>query len=272
MERRKELATFLKTRRTQLTPEELGIPLTTRRRTPGLRREEVAQRAAVGLTWYTWLEQGRNISVSPQVLKGVSRALQLSTTEQQHLFSLAQLPLPGDIETLLYDVDPKLQTIVQGFGQLPASLINQKWDIIAFNDAVENLCANVKNKEQPNILYNMFVDPEARKRIINWETQAKSAIGLFRAETSKFIGAEWYLELIANLTAQSPEFREWWPNQTICQAMNIPKHYNHPEVGELSITTTMLNVQESPNLKLVVNTPIDDASHKKLALLAASHR
>jgi transcriptional regulator with XRE-family HTH domain len=267
MERRKELATFLKNRRVQLSPDEAGLPLTTRRRTPGLRREEVAQLASVGLTWYTWLEQGRNISVSPQVLRGVSRALQLSETEQRHLFELANLRMPEVLNPLVNSVDSRLAAIVNGFDGLPATLINQRWDILAWNDTAQALCGNYEGNLHNNVLYNMFVHPEARKRMVNWEEQAKSSLGLFRIEASKFIETDWYLKLIADLTVESLEFREWWPQQKICKIMGTSKHYDHPKVGDLYVDTTLLGVQDCPNLKLIVNTPTDKDSAYKLQLL-----
>jgi transcriptional regulator with XRE-family HTH domain len=267
MERRKELATFLKTRRVQLSPIEAGLPTTTRRRTPGLRREEVAQLASVGLTWYTWLEQGRNISVSPQVLRGVSRALQLSEAEQRHLFELANLRMPEVLNPLVNSVDSRVVAIVKGFDGLAATLINQRWDVLAWNDTAQELCGNYEGNANANILYNMFVHPEARKRMVNWEEQAKSLLGLFRIEASKFIETDWYLKLIADLTVESPEFLEWWPQQKICKIMGTSKHYNHPKIGELFIETTLLEVQDCPNLKIIVNTPIDEESARKLKLL-----
>ncbi len=271
MERRKELATFLKNRRTRITPDEAGIATTTRRRTPGLRREEVAQRAAVGITWYTWLEQGRNITVSPQVLHGIARALQFNTIEQRHLFALARLPIPEQIEELSYEITPKIQAIINGFGDLPVMLINQKWDVLAWNPLMQKLCGTLEGKTQGkrNILRIMFTDPQSRNRILNWEQQAKSSIGLFRSAKAKFVETEWYLELIANLTADSKEFREWWPRQTICQAMNTPKRYSHPDprIGKLDVETTLLDVPEYPNLQLLINTPVNEQSRKKLTSL-----
>ncbi len=268
MERRKELAVFLKTRRTQLTPQEVGLPETTRRRTPGLRREEVAQLAAVGLTWYTWLEQGRNISVSRQVLHGVARALQLSEVEQQHLFTLAKLTLPETIGSPVTQIDARVKLIVHDV-TLPTLLINQRWDILDWNDAMQALSRNLVGNPKANILYNMLVHAESRKRLVNWEEQTKNAIGLFRAETSKFVETDWYLKLIADLTTESAEFRRWWPQQKICQAMNTPKHYRLRQVGDIHVATTFLNVQDCPHLKLVINTPVDKTSARKLTQLIA---
>ena len=270
MERRKELANFLQSRRRQLTPEEMGLPVGSRRRTPGLRREEVAQLAAVGQTWYTWLEQGRNIQVSTQVLLGVSRALRLTDTERRHIFDLAKLPVPENLQAPVLCTDPRLMAIVDGFGSLPVMIINQKWDILHSNKLMQELCGCIAGKERPNTLYNLLLDPAMKQRLVNWETQVASSIGLFRSQTAKFVGAEWLNEVVNDLTEKSAEFKKWWPEQAVYKAIDEPKHYRHPHdsIGDMHLATTLLTVQDCPHLMIVVNTPTDDESAENLKKLA----
>jgi hypothetical protein len=266
MERRKELATFLQVRRKQLTPGEVGLPSTSRRRTPGLRREEVAQLAAVGQTWYTWLEQGRNIRVSSQVLVGISRALRLTPPEQRHIFDLAQLPVPEGLQTLAECTDPRLKALVDGFDQLPAMLINQKWDVLYWNESMQRLCGCLEGQDRPNALHNLLFQHVPRERLVNWEAQVEAAIALFRSQTAKFMDADWYIAFVADLTERSEIFRTHWLQQSIHNAIDEPKHYRLP-TGDIRVATTLLSVQDCPHLQMIVNTPIDDASRMNLTKL-----
>jgi len=268
--RRVELANFLKTKRSQITPKEVGLPDGMRRRTSGLRREEVARLASVGLTWYTWLEQGRNISVSPQVLKGISRALQLSTVEQRYLLILAHPALIGvmDVEQDESLLEPNLQCILTNLYNTLGFIMDQHWNIVAQNKAMERVYCDFSAlpAKDRNLIRFILTNPLCTERVTNWEEVAKNTIAIFRADTAHFIGKQWFTELIAELTTASLHFRKWWSDSDIQVMYNAPKLLAHPTAGEMWLDTTIFNVQGSSSpYRLVTVTPSTPESAVKLA-------
>ncbi len=270
-ERRRELAQFLRTRRERLSPEAVGLPSGARRRTPGLRREELALVAGIGVTWYTRLEQGRDITVSPQVLESLARVFDLDSAERNHLFVLAREQLPADPSPLTGIISPALQCILDTMGIYPAYVANQRWDIVAWNQA---MCRVYKDFgalaiHERNILRFMFTNSIQRVLLVDWEKEAQGMLALFRASTERYVGEAWFKALVADLEQISPEFRVWWALHDIQAAHAGPKELNHPLVGRLVLQSSTFEVVDAPDLRMIIYTPLPEANTaKKLAQLA----
>lgn len=270
-ERRKELAQFLRTRRERIAPESVGLPASSRRRTPGLRREELAMLAGIGVTWYTRLEQGYAITVSSQVLESLARALGLNAVERNHLFLLAREQQPADPYPFTAAVSPALQCILDSMGISPAYIANPRWDMLAWNQAmahVYNTDFGALPRHERNILRFVFTHPIQRDLLDNWEQAAQGLLALFRASTERYIGEPWLKALIAELELASPEFRAWWPQHAIQTTHTGKKELNHPLVGRLVLQPTTFQVIDAPDLRMVIYTPLPEANTaQKLAQL-----
>ena len=183
----KELADFLKTRRAKISPSQAGLSSASRRRTPGLRREEVAQLAGIGMTWYTWLEQGRNIHVSAQVIESLSRVLLLNEQERIYLYRLSNKPLPLEKPECKSGVSPILQHVLDNLVLCPSFYADQRWNVIAWNKAACLIFGDFMkmNDRQRNIVWGMFTDVYYRQLYVHWETHAKSLVGRFRSTCGK---------------------------------------------------------------------------------------
>jgi transcriptional regulator with XRE-family HTH domain len=270
-ERRRELAHFLRTRRERLSPEVVGLPASSRRRTSGLRREELALVAGIGVTWYTRLEQGRDITVSSQVLESLVRVFGLDTAERNHLFVLAREQLPADPYPLTSIISPALQCILDNMGIYPAYIANPRWDIIAWNKAMSRVYTDFGSLpiHERNIPRFMFTNPLQRVLLANWEKEAQGMLALFRASTERYVGEPWFQALVTDLQQASPEFREWWSRHDIQAAHTGQKELHHPLVGRLILQSTMFQVVDAPDLRMVIYTPLPEANtEKKLAQLA----
>ncbi len=255
-ERRMELANFLRKKRAQISPSEVGLPPGKRRRTPGLRREELAYLAGIGVTWYVWLEQGRVITVSAQVLKSIAKVLSLTPEEENHLFVLAQVPLPYVFSEVTPTIDPAMQQILDALETYPAYVSNQRWDLVAWNQAACRVFANFEKMalKERNILRFVFTHPAQRQRLVNWEEEAQSVLALFRASCDRFVRESWFKDLVADLHQISPEFREWWPRHDIRAVHGKYKEIEHPLVGRLLFHPIVL-VSEIPSLRMVMEVP-----------------
>ncbi|QBD83023.1 XRE family transcriptional regulator [Ktedonosporobacter rubrisoli] len=272
-ERRKALAQFLRTRREHISPSQVGLPPGTRRRTPGLRREELASIAGVGTDWYTRLEQGRDITASAQILESLAHALKLDRDERAHLFVLARKQLPVDPLPLTQSVDPTLQLILERMGTYPAAVVNHRWDMIAWNQATRQVYAdfNTMSARERNVLWFLFTDPRQRTQWLNWEEEARSKIAFFRASTQRYIGETWFTELVNDLSASSPEFREWWPRHDVQRTHVKPIYFNHPLVGLLIFQIKIFHIVDDPDLQMIVSTPVPGTeTASKLTALSAS--
>jgi transcriptional regulator with XRE-family HTH domain len=276
--RRVALADFLKTRRARLHPEQFDLPIFNNRRTPGLRREELAQLAGVGLSWYTWLEQGRDIHVSDQVLERLAQVLQLNGQERCHLFNLvrgsvARRNVQGH-EMLPSHV--AYQTILDAFGVYPAQLIDRYLNVVAWNESARRVIGDFASfsERERNASWFVFMYPPARKLIERWEHAARQNIALLHAISDQFADDEWLKDLIADLRHGSPEFRAWWPIHDIqltCISKEPPGGINHPLVGRLMLQPTTLIVPERPDLRIVVHTPLplEDTEAKLKIIMSA---
>ncbi|MFF4776006.1 helix-turn-helix transcriptional regulator [Microtetraspora fusca] len=259
---RKELAGFLRSRRESLSPEAVGLAGGSRRRTPGLRREEVAQLSGVSVTWYTWLEQARDITVSRQVLESLSRALRLTPAERSHLFALAEAPLPAEPARRM-PVNPTLRALVETLDPNPAHVINQSWDLLAYNRAYADLVGGLADlpDEERNSIWLLFTRPGMRTLLVDWQREARAILGQFRAAAGKNPDDPRTTALIDALLAASPAFASMWSAHPIQAFTPATKHFNHPHVGRITLNYTKLVVAEDVTQHLVVFLPAtgDDA-------------
>jgi transcriptional regulator with XRE-family HTH domain len=266
--RRMELADFLRSRRERITPEQVGYPTTGRRRTPGLRREEVAQLAGVGVTWYTWLEQGRKINASPQVLDAVSRTLMLDRHERSHLFRLAGSPL-SDAEGECNALHPAVRVLLDELTHVPAIVTNSRRDVLAFNPMFDLLIGGISTVpwDDRNILWLVFTDPRWRERLLDWDEGAPRMVAQFRAAMADHMGEPAWKCLLQRLTAASPEFAEMWKRHDIEGQETRTKRIMHPDVGLLRLDYTYLWLGPTNGNRLVTYTPVDDDTARRLKVL-----
>jgi hypothetical protein len=268
--RRHELAAFLRSRRERITPEEVGLPRGRRRRTPGLRREEVAQLAAVGVTWYTWLEQARDIQVSGQVADAIARALMLDRTERRHLFTLAGTADPApDLECP--GMSPTVLTMLDQVEPLPAAVINSRFDIIAYNRVYGRLIADLDAlpAEDRNLMWLSFTHPDWRERMLDRHENVGLMAAKFRASMAQHLAEPAWKALLKRLRENSAEFREAWERYEVLQPGCQVKRFLNPEVGLLvfDYTHLWLGPQEGP--RLAMYCPADAATRERLERLHA---
>jgi transcriptional regulator with XRE-family HTH domain len=213
--RRAELADFLKTRRARLRPEQFDLPTFNPRRTPGLRREELAQLAGVGVSWYTWLEQGRDIHVSDQVLERLAQVLQLNGEERCHLFNLVRgvVTMRNAQDHGMLPPGTAYQAILDALGIYPAQLYDRRLNVVAWNESARRVIADFASfsERERNASWFVFMHPSSRKLIVRWERAARQNIALLHARSDQSADDEWLRKLIADLRHGSPEFRAWWP-------------------------------------------------------------
>ncbi|HEX6479525.1 MAG TPA: helix-turn-helix domain-containing protein [Ktedonobacteraceae bacterium] len=257
-----ELGDFLRTRRAKLTPEEVGLPRGSRRKTPGLRRAEVAQLVGVSVDWYTWLEQGRSITPSRQVLERLVQTLRLDANERTHLFLLAQQQPPPALLLEPEIVSPALQHFLDQFGTRPAFVSGRRWDILAWNDAGCAVFGDFRRRTAPrerNTIWGIFTNPLARQVVVNWEEDARQLLAQFRSMCGRYPGDPQLTELIHDLQLCSPEFRAWWPDHEVLGGQEGRKMLNHPQVGYLLFERLTFQVFDTPDLKVTVYTPLEEA-------------
>ncbi len=260
-QRRQDLADFLRTRRMRLSPEQVGLISSGRRRTPGLRREEVAQLANVGVSWYTLLEQGRTIHPSSQVLLSIADALQLTSDERQHLFLLADQQRLVNTHDSHEQVSPALRRVLDALNPIPAHIIDHRWNYLAWNTAAKQVFLLSKSLMPPyeyNAVWNIFVNPMSRIYNPEWEQVAQRVLAEFRADSARFADDEWFKRLIADLQRASPEFRAWWPRHDVRGRADARKDIEHPLVGRLMFEHTTLQVPTMPDLKVMIYTPLPE--------------
>lgn len=257
--RLQELGDFLRTRRVRLTPEDVGIPSGSRRRTPGLRRAEVASLASVSVDWYTWLEQGRPINVSTLVLESLVQALRLNDNERTHLFFLAhQQPPPARI-TDSETVSPALQHFLNHQGISPAFAVGRRWDVIGWNEAANVFFGDYTQMTtfERNSVWRFFTTYTFRDLLVDWEGHARQLLAQFRASCGRYPNDPRLRELIDDLMLRSPEFRAWWPNHEVLSMPEGFKTFRHPELGLLQFEHVTFQVFDTPDLKVNVYTPLD---------------
>jgi transcriptional regulator with XRE-family HTH domain len=266
--RRKELASFLRSRRERLTPDQLGLPEYGRRRTPGLRREEVAQHAGVGVTWYTWLEQARDINVSEQVLDAISRTLLLDPHERGHLFTLAGSPLT-EIGPDSLPVSPEVRLLLDKLHPYPAIVTNGRYDLLAYNRAFMGVVGNLDEVpfDQRNTMWLAFTSPTMRECLPDCTQARRRMVGQYRAAMADHVGeAAWKCQ-VKRLQNASPEFASLWERHDIAVPENLTKRFAHPELGALNFGFTNLWLTQRIGVRMVTYTPIDERTEAQLAKL-----
>ncbi|MFF9766047.1 helix-turn-helix transcriptional regulator [Streptomyces sp. NPDC014636] len=271
--RRPELAAFLRTRRARVTPADVGMPPGLRRRTPGLRREEVAQLSGVGVTWYTWLEQGRPINASPQVLDAVARTLRLDPPEREHLYRLAEVPFQPDPEGLTRRSSPEVQGIIDALDPLLAVVYNPRYDVLAANAAYQDLflVPQTLGTGLPNVLWTLFTLPEGACPLVHREAELPLMVATLRSSYGRHVGEPAWEEFIGGLSAASPWFAELWASGAVVPPGPRVKTFRHAAVGEMRMTSQSLSIDGMPECRIVVYAPDDEAARGKIALLRA-HR
>ncbi|ULL16954.1 XRE family transcriptional regulator [Paenibacillus sp. H1-7] len=258
--RLEELAQFLRTRRARISPDQAGLPSGGRRRTPGLRRGEVAQLSGVSVDWYTWLEQARDIQVSSQVLENIARALQLDSNERKHLFLLALQQLPADLTPIEDTVNPTLQSFLDLQGTSPAYVTDQRLNIVAWNKMASLIYGDydAMSSRERNTVWRTFTSRYVRELLqANWEKHARHRLAHFRASYGKFAGDPWWMELIGDLNQVSEEFRSWWPQHDVLNGPEGKKINHHPTAGLLIFDQISFLVSDSPHLTVTINIPAD---------------
>jgi transcriptional regulator with XRE-family HTH domain len=243
------------------------MPPGPRRRTPGLRREEVAQLAGVGITWYTWLEQGRRINASEQVIEAIARSLRLDPAEREHLFRLAEVtPSRSQSHNCVPD---EVQSILDALDPLPASVTSARYDILGANAAYRALFPKVINQpgRQANSLWCAFVMPNCCNPFVNRDAELPRMVAMLRAGYGRHVGEPEWESFLAELRAASPQFSELWARQQVAAPGRMEKIFRHPAVGEIRMTTTSLYVVTAPETRIVVYTPQDDETRDRIAWL-----
>ncbi|WP_445293271.1 helix-turn-helix transcriptional regulator [Cohnella sp. 56] len=256
--RQQELALFLKTRRARLSPEQVGLPRGGRRRTPGLRREEVAQLAGVSADWYTWLEQARDIQASAQVLDSIAGALRLDDAERRHLYLLAIRQLPADPQPEGGDVPEALRLFLSQQEPSPAMVTDQRLDIVAWNRSACLIYGDyaAMSARDRNSLWRTFTSPYIRDLLRDgWEPHARHRLAQFRAGYARFAGDPWWVTMIEDLTRESAEFRAWWPAHDVLSGPEGTKRNYHPAAGLLVFEQISFAVSDAPHLTATVNMP-----------------
>lgn len=211
-QRRRELADFLRTRREKIKPEHVGLAQGSRRRTPGLRREEVAELAGVGTTWYTWLEQARDIQPSSEVLRRLGLALQLNSAEMRHLFILAGKALPMDLNSDTEELTETMKRFLNNALHVPAVVVGARWDILGMNAKAEEVFTGAKDLDpkRRNWIYMAFCQSHIRKNDPEWQSNARRLLAEFRASLGEALDNPWVQEIVELLKKESPEFNSWW--------------------------------------------------------------
>jgi transcriptional regulator with XRE-family HTH domain len=260
-ERRKELADFLKTRRTKLLPSQVDLPSGSRRRVKGLRREEVAELADISTNWYTWLEQGRQINVSPQTLERIAQGLRLDRHETEHLFMLAGHP-PPLLQSPVEAVTTGIRHILDSLNPNPAYLVDQRWDLVAWNRTACYVFGNfeVKPLLERNLMWLVFTEPAMRQLFADWSGFARCLLVHFRADYSQSLDDPRAIELAELLQRVSPEFQHWWKGHDVARPPEWRKELDHPIVGRLSLDSTTFQVPPAAKLRLVVYTPVGETN------------
>lgn len=269
-EQRLELANFLRIRRNQLSPTAVGLPRTARRKTAGLRREEVAHLAGVGVTWYTWLEQGRDIHVSTQVLESLAHTFRLTPAEKAHLFLLSGQASPAHPVPELEQVSPFLSRFLEHMGTSPAYITGRRWDVLAWNRAACQVFANFTTMpaEERNIIRLIFTNEEYRRRCVDWEGVALRVLAQLRASHGQYHDDVQLSALIQEFQQRSPEFAHWWSRHEVQERQDGQKEFLHPLVGSLVLEHSTFQMEDTPGLKMVVYLPACEETARKLEQLA----
>jgi hypothetical protein len=271
--RRRELAAFLRSRRERIAPERVGLSRGRRRRTPGLRREEVAHLASVGVTWYTWLEQARSIQVSAGVLDAIARTLLLDPGERSHLFTLAGVsdPTPGAESA---GVPPELKEMLHQLGPIPACVQNSRYDILSYNRSYGRLLCDLDSvpAEDRNCMLLAFTNPEWRQALVDRDETIRLMTANYRAAMAEHIAEPAWKHLLKRLQRESGEFRELWARHEVTRThATRVKRFRNPHVGLVHVHGSRLWLGPQLGSRLVAYVPADEESRQRLHRLHRLH-
>jgi transcriptional regulator with XRE-family HTH domain len=265
------LGTYLKDRRAKLDPAAFGFPAH-RRRTPGLRREEVAQRAHISATWYTWLEQGRGGAPSAGVLDRIARALMLTDVEREHLFLLG-LGRPPEVRYRKDEgVTPRLQRVLDVLEPSPALIRTATWNVVAWNRAATVMLTDYGTvpPDQRNILRFIFLDPRVRAAQYDWDSVARFVVAAFRVDAARAGAAAEVEPLVEELCRLSPEFKALWRDNDVQTHGEGVKHIRHPVLGRVAFEYSAFAVDGRPDLTMVIYNPLTPTDARKVTSLTGS--
>ena len=256
--RRAELADFLRRRRAGIKPEDVGLPSGGRRRTPGLRREEVAQLAGVGATWYTWLEQGRDVRASLDVFEAIAKALRLTPAERTHLILLGRGEEAPACKPPVERVSPTVRRLIENLGANPAMVIGRRWDYLAWNRAACVVFGDFGTipKAARNHLWQLFIDPRRRELVADWEKTSRLAVAKFRADHAQHLGDPSFEELIQELRQSSPDFCKAWKRHEVARGGGGTRTIHHPIAGPLMFEHAVFHPSEFPEQRLTLYSPV----------------
>ena len=250
-----QLSKFLKSCRQRTNPETMGLPIRSRRRNPGLSRSEVATLAEISVDWYTWLEQGRDIHPSVEVLNQLAKVFQLTEAEKRHLYSLCR---HTPVLTEILDADIQLvQGMITHMPKVPAFILRKDWQILAQNDSADkffNTWSNLKDEDK-NLLYLFFTEPIFTQYLREWEWHAKIAIRQFRAIYATEIGNPTFISLIERLNKISPQFNKWWAETDVTGRDHGRKEFDHPLFGYSDYDYTILRPAENQAVEVIAFIP-----------------
>ncbi|WP_341351722.1 helix-turn-helix transcriptional regulator [Streptosporangium minutum] len=268
--RRDQLKEFLRAKREALRPADVGMPDAGRRRTPGLRREKVAVLAGVGVSWYTWLEQGRDIKVSGAVLDAVARALRLDEAERAHLYVLAGLNPPDPAGQPGAPVSGQLRGVLTAWMPNPAHVLDRHYNLVAMNDAARWVFGF--DDDVRNCMVAFFTHPIYRGRFTAWQEFAPDMVADFRASAARYPDDPVFGRIAEELCAASPEFAELWGRPDVRSRSQGTKAITHPEAGDLVFEYSLLRLPDRADLNVVLHTPHPDTDTEgKVASLVAVH-
>jgi transcriptional regulator with XRE-family HTH domain len=265
---REELARFLRSRRARIGPAEVGLPPGPRRRIPGLRREEVAVLAGLSTSWYTYLEQGRSVTPSTDVLDSLARVLRMSEDERRYLHVLAhgQIRRPAPLRPSA----PAHELLVQALELLqdsryPAYAGDHRGDLFAWNTTATSWYDDWKRYpvEERNIVRWMLLAPQARARLADWETEARDYVARLRAEAARWPSDRRTTDLVTELTGLSPEFARWWSRHDVMEHRSRIRRFHHPELGLQTLRILPLASAEVPHSVIILHLPVDDAAMQR---------
>jgi transcriptional regulator with XRE-family HTH domain len=262
------LGDYLRNRRTKLDPASFGFS-GSRRRTAGLRREEVAQRANISATWYTWLEQGRGGNPSADVLDRIAKALMLTELEREHLFLLG-LGRPPEVRYRGGDaITPRLQRLLDALAYSPAIVRTAAWDVVAWNRAAAAVLTDYGSlpPEQRNVLRMIFCDPRVRAAQFDWERVARYVVGAFRIDAARAGAAAEVEPLVDELCRSSPEFAAMWRDNDVQTHGDGVKHLHHPVLGPITLEYSALAVDGRPDLQMIVYNPATAVDQEQIRSL-----
>ncbi|GAB4534343.1 MAG: helix-turn-helix transcriptional regulator [Pleurocapsa sp.] len=258
---RREIANFLKSRRDRLKPEMVGLTRSGRRRTPGLRREEVAMLAGISPEWYTWLEQARDIKPSQDTLEKISQALKLEPGETEYLLLLCGYQASATVLRKISAISPELQRVLDRLECTPAYVLGRRWDILGWNENTTIIAGNLAEFKgiERNCLWQIFLGP-VREMLVDWEEQAQTEVARFRAEQAQYANptCPWVEELVETLRTKSPEFDQWWQQYDVKDWHTDIRRLKHPIYGLLSFEHSAFKIADRnyADLKLITYVPL----------------